>query len=259
MSSPAGSSLASPGRTSLRAPGRCPLLSHGSSPPADRAKPRSPHSPRTADADRSASANQNAVRPVPEPALRRMTHIICYPAEAARPRPSIPRTAPSHVRLCRVFGDDSVSGYATISYRTAWMAGSGRLAGARRAGGRLVLDEAHGDAVEPHWVEAVAEPEWAGQGVSGLGIDRDPLVAAGVCPGQRGGDAGRGRRPSPARAGQGGGGADVGLAVRAQAGVPLCEVKLTMQVSRLGVAPVEGGDEVDSAVVVQGAVPARPG
>ena len=77
-----------------------------------------------------------------------------------------------------------------------------------------VVDETE-DAVSG-WVEAGVEPEGPGQRVSGVEIDRDPLVAMGMCPGERGVDE---CVPDalPARAGQGCGGADVGLAVWAQA------------------------------------------
>ena len=86
------------------------------------------------------------------------------------------RRAP--VRLRRAFGS------AAISYRTVSMAGWG----GRAVPGGAVLDEAQ-DAVAGR-VEAIAEPEWPGQWVSGLEIDRDPWVAAGMRLGQRGGDKG---------------------------------------------------------------------
>ena len=78
---------------------------------------------------------------------------------------------------------------------------------------RAAVDETQ-DSVSSR-AEAGVEPEWPGQRVSGVEIDRDPLVAMGICPGERGVDK---RVPDAlaARAGQGGGGADVGLAVGAQ-------------------------------------------
>ena len=64
-------------------------------------------------------------------------------------------------------------------------------------------------------MKAGVEPEGPGQRVSGVEIDRDPLVAVIMCPGERSVDE---RVPDalPARGGQGGGGADVGLAIGAQ-------------------------------------------
>jgi hypothetical protein len=56
----------------------------------------------------------------------------------------------------------------------------------------------------------------AGTTVSGVEIDRDPLIAMVICLGERGVDE-RVSDASPARAGQRGGRADVGLAVWAQA------------------------------------------
>jgi hypothetical protein len=64
-------------------------------------------------------------------------------------------------------------------------------------------------------VEAVVEPEGPGQRVGGVGVDRDRLVAVVMGLGESGVDE---RMPDafPACAGQGGGGADVGLTVGAQ-------------------------------------------
>jgi hypothetical protein len=78
---------------------------------------------------------------------------------------------------------------------------------------RPAVDEAE-DAVFG-WAEAGVQPEWPGQRVSGVEIDRDPLVAMVMGPGERGIDE---RVPDafPARGGRRGGGADVGLAVGAQ-------------------------------------------
>src|ERR1022692_1553306 len=64
--------------------------------------------------------------------------------------------------------------------------------------------------------EAGLEPERPGQRVGGLEVDRDPLVVMDMCPGERSVDE-RVPDASPARAGQGGGGPNVGLAVRAKA------------------------------------------
>ena len=80
---------------------------------------------------------------------------------------------------------------------------------ARRAEVDETQDAASGRA------EAGVEPEWPGQRVCCVEIDRDSLVAMGICPAERGVDV-----PAPdalpARAGQGSGGADAGLAVWAQ-------------------------------------------
>jgi hypothetical protein len=78
---------------------------------------------------------------------------------------------------------------------------------------RPAVDEAE-DAVSGR-AEAGVQPEWPGQRVSGVEIDRDPLVVMVMGPGERGVDE---RVPDAlaARAGQRGGGADVGLAVGAQ-------------------------------------------
>ena len=86
----------------------------------------------------------------------------------------------------------------------------GGLGLARR---RRTVDEAE-DAVSRR-AEADVQPEWPGQPVSGVEIDRDPLVVVVMGPGERGVDE---RVPDAlaARAGQRGGGPDVGLAVGAQ-------------------------------------------
>ena len=78
----------------------------------------------------------------------------------------------------------------------------------------LVVDDK--DAVRRAMAEAGVEPEWPGQRGSGVEIDRDPLVAMVICPGERGVDE---RVPDAlsACAGQGGGRPDAGLAVGAQA------------------------------------------
>jgi len=78
---------------------------------------------------------------------------------------------------------------------------------------RPAVDEAE-DAVSGR-AEAGVQPEWPGQRVSGVEIDRDSLVVMVMGPGERGVDE---RVPDAlaARAGQRGGGADVGLAVGAQ-------------------------------------------
>ena len=78
---------------------------------------------------------------------------------------------------------------------------------------RPAVDEAE-DAVSGR-AEAGVQPERPGQRVSGVEIDRDPLVAMVIGPGERGVDE-RVPDASAARAGQRGGGADVGLAVGAQ-------------------------------------------
>jgi hypothetical protein len=65
-------------------------------------------------------------------------------------------------------------------------------------------------------VESGVEPERPGQRVRGLEVDRDLLVATVMCPGERGVDECV-PDASTTRVGQGGGRADVGLAVWAQA------------------------------------------
>jgi hypothetical protein len=80
-------------------------------------------------------------------------------------------------------------------------------------GRRPAVDEAQ-DAVSGR-AEAGVQPEGPGQQVGGVEIDRDPLVAVVMGPGERGVDE---RVPGAlaACARQRGGGADVGLAVGAQ-------------------------------------------
>jgi hypothetical protein len=78
---------------------------------------------------------------------------------------------------------------------------------------RAAVDETQ-DTVSSR-AEAGVEPEWPGQRVRGFEIDRDPLVVMVICPGERGVDE-RVPDTASARAGQGGGGADVGLAIWAQ-------------------------------------------
>ena len=69
--------------------------------------------------------------------------------------------------------------------------------------GRAAVDETE-EAVSSR-LEAGVEPEWPGQRVGGVEIDRDPLVAVDICPGERGVDE---RVPDalPAGSGQGDGG-----------------------------------------------------
>jgi hypothetical protein len=95
-----------------------------------------------------------------------------------------------------------------------------RLQAAVAAGGsglarQPAVDEAE-DAVSCR-AEAGVQPEWPGQQVCGVEIDRDPVVVMVMGPGERSVDE---RVPDAlaARAGQRGGGADVGLAVGAQPG-----------------------------------------
>ena len=78
---------------------------------------------------------------------------------------------------------------------------------------RAAVDETH-DAVSGR-LEACVEPERPGQRVSGVEIDRDPLVAMVIGPGERRVDE-RVPHTLAVRAGQGSGGADVGLAIGAQ-------------------------------------------